>query len=205
MKSLNCQVTNPLTSTQVIEVGLLKPRCATFQGNTLNDWLKWLAEKHCEIDWSKIDLTCIKEYLDTCDDCTQDQKVVINTIIQGVCKALESQAECCIELIKPISPVGTWSIVRSPKYLKRGSVITMTGAVQSSGNYPTVMFNLPVGDRPSTDIIMPVSTNFSPSSSFKIDLKIAANGDVSLQFTGITPSFTTAQIVYLDGITFFTE
>lgn len=198
-------MTNPLTSTQVIEVGLLKPRCAKFQGNTLNDWLKWLAEKHCEIDWSKIDLTCIKEYLDTCDDCIQDQKVVINTLVQGVCKALQSQAECCLEIVKPITLVGAWSVVRNPKYLKRGRVITMTGAIQISSDYTSVMFTLPVGDRPETELIMPVATSFTQSNTYKIDLRIGANGDVNILFTGTPPAPGTTRIVYLDGITFFTE
>ena len=52
----NCSVTNPISSNQVTEVGLLKPKCATFNGNSLNDWLKWLAEKECEIDWKSISI-----------------------------------------------------------------------------------------------------------------------------------------------------
>lgn len=201
-------MTNPLTSTQVIEVGLLKPRCAKFQGNTLNDWLKWLAEKHCEIDWSKIDLTCIKEYLDTCDDCIQDQKVVINTLVQGVCKALQSQAECCLESEKNINLKGTWSSVslpREPKYLKRGRLIIMRGAIQIESDYTSVMFTLPLGDRPKTEFIMPVSTSFPQSNAYKIDLRIGDNGDVNLLFTGTPPAPGTTRIIYLDGITFFTE
>ena len=42
----NC-VTEPISSNQVIEVGLRKPRCFDFEGNTLNDWLKEISEKLC--------------------------------------------------------------------------------------------------------------------------------------------------------------
>ena len=37
----------PLTTNQVIEVGLRKPKCFDFEGNTLNDWLKEISERIC--------------------------------------------------------------------------------------------------------------------------------------------------------------
>jgi len=52
--------TQPLTTNQVLEVGLRKPKCFDFEGNTLNDWLKYLAETICELqgtDCSIQDLT----------------------------------------------------------------------------------------------------------------------------------------------------
>lgn len=39
--------TNPISSNQVIEVGLRKPKCFRFTGNSLNDWLKFMSEKIC--------------------------------------------------------------------------------------------------------------------------------------------------------------
>ena len=39
--------TQPLTTNQVIEVGLRKPKCFDFEGNTLNDWLKEISERLC--------------------------------------------------------------------------------------------------------------------------------------------------------------
>ena len=39
--------TQPLTTNQIIEVGLRKPKCLDMEGNTLNDWLKTIAEKVC--------------------------------------------------------------------------------------------------------------------------------------------------------------
>jgi len=53
----NCN-TNPISSNQVIEVGLRKPKCFEFEGNTLNDWLKEISEKLC----------CQEETLDSVQD-----------------------------------------------------------------------------------------------------------------------------------------
>lgn len=39
--------TQPLTTNQIIEVGLRKPKCFDFEGNTLNDWLKNISERIC--------------------------------------------------------------------------------------------------------------------------------------------------------------
>lgn len=44
---MECQTTDPISSNQVIEVGLRKVRCMDFDDNTLNDWLKWLADEVC--------------------------------------------------------------------------------------------------------------------------------------------------------------
>lgn len=44
---MECQVTEPLSSNQIIEVGLRKAKCLDFDGNTLNDWLKFLSEELC--------------------------------------------------------------------------------------------------------------------------------------------------------------
>lgn len=43
----DCQSTNPLSSNQIIEVGLKKAKCLDFTDNTLNDWLKFLSEEIC--------------------------------------------------------------------------------------------------------------------------------------------------------------
>lgn len=42
--------TQLISSNQVIEVGLRKPKCFDFEGNTLNDWLKELSERLCCIE-----------------------------------------------------------------------------------------------------------------------------------------------------------
>lgn len=44
---MECQVTEPLSSNQIIEVGLRKPKCFDFENNTLNDWLKFISEELC--------------------------------------------------------------------------------------------------------------------------------------------------------------
>ena len=39
--------TSPVSTNQVVEVGMRKPKCLTFKENTLNAWLKFLAEEVC--------------------------------------------------------------------------------------------------------------------------------------------------------------
>lgn len=47
MTDMNNCTTDPISSNQVVEVGLFKPKCLDFAGNSLNDWLKFLAEEIC--------------------------------------------------------------------------------------------------------------------------------------------------------------
>lgn len=81
----NTKITAPISSNQVTEVGLLKPKCATFKGNTLNDWLKWIAEEQCKVDWSKFDLTCLQSLIQEPPLCEQDTQQVIESLIQAIC------------------------------------------------------------------------------------------------------------------------
>lgn len=81
----SCNHTNPISTNQVLDVGVLKPRCAKFNGNTLNDWLKWLSEEQCKIDWSTFDLSCLQSLLQTPTVCDQGAKEVIETLIQAIC------------------------------------------------------------------------------------------------------------------------
>lgn len=46
---MECQITDPYTTNQIVEVGVRKPKCFTFTGNTLNDWLKFIANEYCAI------------------------------------------------------------------------------------------------------------------------------------------------------------
>jgi len=39
--------TNPVSTNQVIEVGVRKPKCFDFDGNSLNNWLSYIAEQIC--------------------------------------------------------------------------------------------------------------------------------------------------------------
>jgi hypothetical protein len=44
---MECQTSDPISSNQIVEVGLRKPKCVSFSDNTLNDWLKWIVESIC--------------------------------------------------------------------------------------------------------------------------------------------------------------
>lgn len=61
---MECQVTDPISSNQVIEVGVRKPKCFDFKDNSLNDWLKFIATELC----------CLKEELEE-----SSQDLVLNS------------------------------------------------------------------------------------------------------------------------------
>jgi hypothetical protein len=192
---MSCQTLNGISSNQVLEVGLLKPRCATFEGNTLNDWLKWLSEKECEIDWSALDLTCIEGVKVKCE---QNQKYVIETIINALCKA----QDCCKETIGFITVDNRWNPLRTPRYNLTGNKVTITGAVQGM-TFDIDFATLPLEARPTTQLIVPIAHEFPPSATYNVFVRINTNGTMRLFFTGVAPSNGTNRNVYLDGLSFF--
>ena len=86
------KITNPISTTQVTEVSLLKSDCMDFCGNTLNDWLKFLVDKQCEIDWSRVDTSCLDAY-----SCPTDKnlKSIIEKLINAVCTLQQTTTSGC--------------------------------------------------------------------------------------------------------------
>lgn len=195
-----CPPTNPISSNQVCEVGILKPKCATFSGNTLNDWLKWLAENECEVSWADLDLTCITDLLGTCE-CEQTKKYVIETMLAGICKALEIQSECCSGTVMEINLESDWVASRTPYATRKGNVVTLSGRV-TSGNYNGIIGYLPQDAWPDSLIVTPVAHEIAPSASYIIFLQIGTDGSLRLFFNGSTPADGSSRAVYFDGINY---
>ena len=195
-----CPPTNPISSNQVCEVGILKPKCATFSGNTLNDWLKWLAEEQCDVPWADLDLTCITDLLGTCE-CDQTKKYVIETMLAGICKALEIQTACCSGTTGEITLESDWAASRTPYVTVKGNIVTLSGRV-TGGNYNGIIGYLPQNAWPDALIVTPVAHELAPSASYLIFLQIGTDGVVRLFFNGSTPADGSSRAVYFDGITY---
>jgi hypothetical protein len=87
-------ITDPISSNQVTEVGILKPACATFCGDSLNDWLKWLSESMCELDVSQLTLEELQGLIATIPT-TVDFQVTITSILKSI--ATLNQTDTTIE------------------------------------------------------------------------------------------------------------
>lgn len=197
-------VTNPLSTNQIVEVGIVKPRCfPSGCGNTLNDWLKWLSGKQCEIDWATFDLSCIKPFIDSCNNCEQTEKVVITTLIEGLCVALSNTSNsCCEETTVDLVASAGWTAIKTPRARKSGNRVTLTGSFQAT-SYTGTITNLPSGFLPTTELIVPIAHEFAPSAAVNIFLKIRNTGEILLYFNGTTPTSGSTRTIYLDGVTFF--
>lgn len=195
---MQCGITNPVSSNQVVEVGLFKPRCATFEGNSLNDWLKWLAEKQCEIDWTTFDLSCLQSLLTTVNTCEQTQKIVIQSIIDSICQLKTLNVS---ESLNTVEPEHGWTSTQTIRTLKKGSLVTLSGVVYN-GNVTQSICTLPQECWPAYTIRIPVYHENSYVTTYAAYLQITSSGVVSLAFRGTSPSITNSQPVYLDGISF---
>jgi hypothetical protein len=215
MDRCNSTATGAISSNQVVEVPLLKPKCADFCGTDLNSWLKWLAEKQCEYDWSTVDVTCLQQLLDTCADCNQDLKTIIENLIEAVCQLntnfnnLESsltppevpEAPCCTRTEITLDLLDRWEdvLVNNPaKAFKQDGRVFLQGQIDT-GSVFNVMFNLPAGWRPAQPRYLPVCHNYSTADIRGI--RIAQNGDATLVIVG-TPTVQDG-FISLDGLNFF--
>lgn len=203
----NTKITAPISSNQVTEVGLLKPKCATFNGNSLNDWLKWLAEKECEIDWKSLDLTCLQDLLVEKDYCEQTQKKVIESIIKAICAVSTTQTTPSApagpsENIENISTENAWVATQQIRVYKRERQVMLSGII-TSGNVNSTMFILPAEFRPAYTIKLPIITNNAFANNYEASLQITTGGVVSLSFKGTIPVINSSSSIFLDGITYF--
>lgn len=208
----DCIPTGPISSTQVVEVPLLKPKCADFCGTDLNSWLKWLAEKQCEYDWTKVDVTCLQELLSTCADCDQDLKSIIEKLIEAVCKLNEElttledtltppEAPCCEREEITLTLLDRWEDVlgdNPAKAFKQNGQVFLQGQIDT-GSIFNVMFTLPAGYRPAQPRYIPICHDYSVADIRGI--RIAQNGDATLEIVG-TPIIQDG-FISLDGVNFF--
>lgn len=206
MSNSNCgcdsTISNPISSNQVCEVDLLQPKCMC-TGNTLNDWLKWLAEKQCECDWENFDLSPISGLLEQ-EPTDITQCVVAESLVEAV-STLEGQMEDCCEEVLYNIPEEDWTPTRAIRALKKGKYVVLTGAAQANVSYTATIANLPSDLYPSTNLQFPIAHDFSPSADYNIFLRILTTGEIKLSFTGTAPTYGAARTVYLDGVTFFLD
>lgn len=197
---MNCTITNPISSNQVTEVGLLKPRCATFEGNTLNDWLKWLSNKQCEIDWASFDLTCLRAILQEKTYCEQTQKEVIQTILDALCELSSRQGSS--ETVESVNVENAWSATQTIRVYKKGRQVILSGIVDS-GNVNSTICTLPVGYRPNYTLRLPVRTLNTFADTYEASIQITSSGVVTVAYKGVSPVIATSSSIFLDGISFF--
>ena len=199
--------TDPISSNQIIEVGLFKPKCATFKGNGLNDWLQWLAETECAIDWKNLDVTCLTAYIDNCAVCEQDQKKVIVLMKDAICKliadvkALNPSVPVETQLITDNSLVNSWKTFTGSqvRLSKEGKMISLSGLI-NLGTLNTVFYTLPVGYRPITQQKFIGLYTVSP---FFTHITVATNGDVTVTIpSGVVGIVSSGNYVALDSIKF---
>ena len=149
-------ITNPISSNDVVEVGIPKSKCATFCGNSLNDWLKWLAEDKC-VDWTSIDTTCLRDFLEDGDTSDQDLLKIIELLVDTVCVLTTEidQLTCCDTTSVVLDLQNEWiSDYGAPKAVKKGGVVYLTGLIT---NGTSTIAQLPVGYRPNRTVFVPVA------------------------------------------------
>lgn len=202
----NCcdtNVSNPISTNQICEVGILAPDCLNLCGNTLNDWLKALAEKQCECDWANFDLSPISDLIAQ-EPTTITECVVANALVEAINSLQTDVEDCCEEVLYNLSEED-WTPSRPLRALKKGKYVVLTGAAVANVSYTSDIANLPSDLYPSTNLYIPVAHDFAPSSSYNVFLRILPTGEIRLYFTGSAPSYGTARTVYLDGVTFFLD
>lgn len=196
----DCNPTAPISTNQVMDVGLLKPRCATFSGNTLNDWLKWLAEEQCKVDWTSFDLTCLRAILQEKTYCEQTQKEVIQTILDAVCTLSTKSSQT--DLIESLVLENSWAAVQTPKVIKKGGLVLLKGVVDT-GSVATTITTLPLEFRPAYTVRIPVRTLNTYSDTYEESIQITSSGVVTIAYKGVSPVIASSQSIFLDGICFY--
>ena len=196
-------ITNPLNSNQITDVDLRKPACMDNCGNTLNDWLQWLAEKQCECDYENFDLSPIQDLLQQ-EATDVNLCVILNSLVEAIESLNESQEACCEEVDYSI-PEEDWTPTRPLRALKKGRLVTLTGSAIANVSYTADIANLPSALWPSTNLYIPIAHDFAPSDTFNVFLRILPTGEIKLYFTGSAPAYGAARTVYLDGVTFYLD
>lgn len=211
------KITNPISTNQVTEVSLLKPSCADFCGNTLNDWLKWLAEKQCEVNWKNVDTTCLDNYYK--NPCEKTLKTIIEQLITAVCTLQTTTgSECCScgtggggssssETVEELELAQRWFNVNATDtakaYLKDGWV-KLSGRI-NGGSILNPIATLALSSfKPTFERRVPFAFAFNMPNVVNEHpfLKIDTSGVISIVWVGTSPSSTLNGDVYFDGIQF---
>lgn len=206
-------ITNPISSSQVTKVTLLKPDCLNICGDTLNDWLKALAEKHCEVDWKTVDTSCLESMYGNLS-CEKDLKSIIELLIDSMCKietanqgcgGSSSNCNCPDPQEAAVTFYDRWtnvSALNGCRVFLKDNVVYMKGRI-SGGTILGPLFNIPADFRPAFERRVPFAFAFTPhSGTAHPSLQILPNGNVTIVWAGSSPSTSLLGDVFLDGVSF---
>lgn len=100
--------------------------------------------------------------------------------------------------------LNSWVSVSSPRYRRVKDEVQLTGTISAASNTiaAQVIMTLPSGDRPVTDVILPIAVLNGATYVITEVSVIASTGNVSINATGLTNTLT---LVYLPAIRFFTS
>lgn len=194
-------ISDPINSNQVVDVDVRKPKCADFCGNSLNAWLKWLAEKQCEFDLSEIDLSSIQALLEQ-EPTEVNIQTIINSVIEAITNLYDLQQECCDQQEYQLV-ADEWTEVRTLRALRDGRQVTLTGSATASTGYTGVICTLDPEITPSYNLTIPLAHDFAPTTDFNVFVRVLVTGQVLLQFNGSTPAGGSTRTIYLDGVSYF--
>lgn len=183
-------ITNPISSNDVIEVGVAKPKCFTDCGNTLNDWLKWLAYDKCATDWSTIDISGIEDYLNDGDTSDQDLEKVVQKIIDAVNSLIDSnESNCCDTTTEILTLKNSWTSSTQAKATKKNGTVFIQGEVTAGSG---VIATLPLAYRPTRARYIPVACL---DVNYPVYIVVGTNGDLTPTTAGTIGDVET---IYLD-------
>lgn len=173
-------ITNPISSNSVTEVGIPKPKCFTDCGNSLNDWLKWLAYDKCVTDWSTVDTQCLREYLGDTDTSDQDLEKIISLLIEATCAIMDSEiVDCCSATSVNLTIDPAWTTSSVNRATKKNGIIYVEGLITGSNGFVTT---LPIGFRPITTRNIPIACLDNTTQAY---VTVESNGDITVVATGI--------------------
>lgn len=203
MSCNSCPVSDPILSSQVTDVDLRMPKCMDTCDNSLNGWLKWLAEKQCECDWESYNLEGIQPLLQA-EPTTISLCTIVSSLLEAV-ETLSNDLETCCEEVEYTLQADEWTATRTLRALKKGRQVTLTGSAVANVSYTGTITNLHPDIIPANSLTIPVAHDFAPSSTYNIFLRISSLGGLTLNFSGSAPAYGAARTVYLDGVTFFLD
>jgi hypothetical protein len=209
-------ITNPISSNQVTEVAVRKPACMDNCGNTLNDWLKWLAEKQCEVNWSLVDTTCLDNFFGA--DCKKDLKSIIEKMIQAICTLQQitvapdcpgcgsGSGDCCTIVEEVLVLEERWNNVDAGNPARATLIngfVELSGRINGGSTLNPIIV-LPNVFRPSFARRVPFAFAFAlPNVSNEHPfMNIGIDGNVQIVWSGVSPGSTLNGDIFLDGIRF---
>ena len=201
-------VISPISANQVVDVPLIPPACAPSDLCTLTDWLKWLSEAQCVIDWTKFDLSCIG-YTPNCTGCPQTQKDVITAILSYLCtisSQTSNQSVLQTEVVYPLvvnSPFWSGTSANPLKGIKKSKSVQLQGTIVEGTVFSQPVTFLPLELRPLQTKRFPVAHTFPATGNYHLFVEVQTSGNVIVVVVGTDPSVSSNGNIYLDSISYY--